>query len=161
MCIRDRSYGYHTYEKKQKVSNSDVYDLASITKIAATLPILMRMVDNNDIDLYDNLGNHLDFNIGDKNDLVLRDILAHQSGLKPWIPFYQETLVKDSVSGLLNLRDTLYSKMESSIFPYKVADSIYLHFSYPDSIMEQIYNCLLYTSPSPRDGLLSRMPSSA
>ena len=23
------------------------------------------------------------------------------------------------------------------------------------------YNCLLYTSPSPRDGLLSRMPSSA
>ena len=25
----------------------------------------------------------------------------------------------------------------------------------------QYYNCLLYTSPSPRDGLLSRMPSSA
>ena len=24
-----------------------------------------------------------------------------------------------------------------------------------------IYTCLLYTSPSPRDGLLSRMPSSA
>ena len=23
------------------------------------------------------------------------------------------------------------------------------------------YSCLLYTSPSPRDGLLSRMPSSA
>ena len=27
--------------------------------------------------------------------------------------------------------------------------------------MNEIYNCLLYTSPSPRDGLLSRMPSSA
>ena len=26
---------------------------------------------------------------------------------------------------------------------------------------EQLQNCLLYTSPSPRDGLLSRMPSSA
>ena len=28
-------------------------------------------------------------------------------------------------------------------------------------ILHHIYNCLLYTSPSPRDGLLSRMPSSA
>ena len=27
--------------------------------------------------------------------------------------------------------------------------------------MEMVYTCLLYTSPSPRDGLLSRMPSSA
>ena len=26
---------------------------------------------------------------------------------------------------------------------------------------DELYNCLLYTSPSPRDGLLSRMPSSA
>ena len=29
------------------------------------------------------------------------------------------------------------------------------------TIPEHIVNCLLYTSPSPRDGLLSRMPSSA
>ena len=30
----------------------------------------------------------------------------------------------------------------------------------PDHLL-QVVNCLLYTSPSPRDGLLSRMPSSA
>ena len=28
-------------------------------------------------------------------------------------------------------------------------------------IQDQCKSCLLYTSPSPRDGLLSRMPSSA
>ena len=28
-------------------------------------------------------------------------------------------------------------------------------------VIRQLYGCLLYTSPSPRDGLLSRMPSSA
>ena len=28
-------------------------------------------------------------------------------------------------------------------------------------IIDELYTCLLYTSPSPRDGLLSRMPSSA
>ena len=30
-----------------------------------------------------------------------------------------------------------------------------------DVELEMPYHCLLYTSPSPRDGLLSRMPSSA
>ena len=28
-------------------------------------------------------------------------------------------------------------------------------------VTDEVYPCLLYTSPSPRDGLLSRMPSSA
>ena len=31
----------------------------------------------------------------------------------------------------------------------------------PKYLQEQLSTCLLYTSPSPRDGLLSRMPSSA
>ena len=30
-----------------------------------------------------------------------------------------------------------------------------------DPLYEVVQTCLLYTSPSPRDGLLSRMPSSA
>ena len=30
-----------------------------------------------------------------------------------------------------------------------------------DGEVDQVLACLLYTSPSPRDGLLSRMPSSA
>ena len=32
---------------------------------------------------------------------------------------------------------------------------------YKDGIVKEHISCLLYTSPSPRDGLLSRMPSSA
>ena len=31
----------------------------------------------------------------------------------------------------------------------------------PELVQSRLYGCLLYTSPSPRDGLLSRMPSSA
>ena len=31
----------------------------------------------------------------------------------------------------------------------------------PSDLIHDLYLCLLYTSPSPRDGLLSRMPSSA
>ena len=73
-----------------------------------------------------------------KEHLIIREILAHQAGLHPWIPFYTQTLVKDSISGLMQLRDTLYSKEYSKEFPIEVAENIYLHHSYPDSIIQQI-----------------------
>ena len=134
-----KSFGYHTYSKNDPVSNEDIYDLASITKIAATTPILMKMVDSDEFDLYDKLGNYLDIDSIDKQHLVIREILSHQARLFPWIPFYKSTLEQDSLSGLVKLKDTLYSNIESSDFPYKVADEIYLHFSYKDSIISRIY----------------------
>ena len=59
----------------------------------------------------------------------IREILAHQAALVPWIPFYKKTLIKDSLSGLMKLRDTLYNNTESDKYPFKVAEGIYLHFS--------------------------------
>ena len=132
----NKSYGYHTYEQEKSVSNLDIYDLASITKIGATLPILMKMKEDKILSLDDSFSLYLD-SIGNK-DLVIRDVLAHQAGLTPWIPFYKRTLVKDSISGKMNLRDTLYSDKFSVKYPYKVADNIYLHMQYPDSIIQQI-----------------------
>ena len=134
----NKSYGYHTYAKKIAVKNSDVYDIASITKIASTVPLLMQMVDEGNLNLDDELGRQLDLDSTNKASLTIRDILAHQAGLYPWIPFYKQTLVKDSVSGLMQLRDTLYSKEFSKEFPVKVAEGIYLHHSFPDSIIQQI-----------------------
>ena len=134
----NKSYGYHTYNKQRQVENSDVYDIASITKIAATVPLLMQMVDQGSLSLDDKLGKHLNLDSTNKSALIIREILAHQSGLYPWIPFYKQTLVKDSVSGLMQLRDTLYSKEFSKEFPVKVAEGIFLHHSYPDSIIQQI-----------------------
>lgn len=134
----NKSYGYHTYDEKIAVKNSDVYDIASITKIATTVPLLMQMVDEGKLNLDDELGKYLDLDSTNKSSLIIREILAHQAGLYPWIPFYKQTLVKDSVSGLMQLRDTLYSKESSKDFPIKVADGIFLHASYPDSIIQQI-----------------------
>ena len=37
----------------------------------------------------------------------------------------------------------------------------YAEADFADLLVEDYNICLLYTSPSPRDGLLSRMPSSA
>ena len=135
-----KSYGYHTYDKKIKVKNNDVYDLASITKIIATLPILMKMVDDKILNIDHKIGNYLDLDRSNKEDLVIKDILAHQSGLQSWIPFYKETLVKDSISGLVKLKDSLYSKVRSDSFTNKVAENLYLHSCYNDTIRNKIIN---------------------
>ena len=50
--------------------------------------------------------------------------------------------------------DTGLAKIEFRHFPLDIA-------AFNASKVSQCNNCLLYTSPSPRDGLLSRMPSSA
>ena len=136
--VFNKSYGYHTYKKQNLVQNSDVYDLASITKIAATVPSLMKLSDEKLFNLDEKLGSYIELKGSNKNDLLIRDILTHQAKLKPWIPFYKNTLVEDSESKYVKLRDTLYSKYSSDIFPVKIADSIYLHFSYTDSIIKQI-----------------------
>ena len=134
----NKSYGYHTYDKKIAVRNSDIYDLASITKIGATVPVLMQMVDDGSLDLDEKLGVYIPLDSSDKNNLIIREILSHQSRLYSWIPFYKQTLQKDSVSGIMSLRDTLYSKFESEEYPIKVAEEIYLHAQFSDSILQQI-----------------------
>lgn len=129
-----KSFGYHTYKKKQKVKNTDVYDLASLTKIIASVPSLMYLEENKTIDLDKTLSNYIELaDTSDKKNLKIREILAHQSGLAAWIPFYIETLEEDG-----SLRDTLYSTTYSDTFSVRVADNIYLHREYPDSIMERI-----------------------
>ena len=134
----NKSYGFHSYDKKTAVKNTDIYDLASITKIGATVPVLMDMVDDKKLYLDHHLGKYLDLDSTNKKDLIIRDILAHQAGLPSWIPFYKKTLVKDSVSGKSEFRDTLYSNTFSQQYPHKVATGIYLHQQYPDSIIQQI-----------------------
>ena len=136
----NKSYGYHTYDKKIKVKNSDVYDIASITKIVATVPVLMKMVDEGNLDLDLTLGDYMDIGSEEIKSLIIRDVLAHQAGLFPWIPFYQKTLVKDTSDNSVKLRDTLYSNQQTNVYTLEVAKDIFLHNSYTDSIIKQLVN---------------------
>ncbi|MBT8307148.1 MAG: beta-lactamase family protein [Maribacter sp.] len=90
-------YGYHTYDSIQQVSKEDIYDLASVTKIAGPLPALMKLVDDGKLDLdvpFSNYWTHWK-NSKDKKDLSLREILAHQAGLSPYIVFLNKIIKKN------------------------------------------------------------------
>ena len=134
-----KNFGHHTYKKQHTVQDSDVYDLASITKIVATVPTLMHLQEKELFDLNNTLGDYLLLpDNSSKKDMQIREILAHQAQLHPWIPFYKQTLEEDG-----QLRDTLYSKEQSEKYSIQVAKGIYLHHEYVDSIFQQVINSKL------------------
>src|SRR5690606_33444448 len=74
--IYQKSFGFHTYDQQTKVSNSDIYDVASLTKITATLPNVMQMYDNKEIGMDTRLGNMLDlFKDTDKKNIEFKDLM--------------------------------------------------------------------------------------
>ena len=143
--IFNKSYGYQTYDKKIKVKNSDIYDIASITKIMSTVPILMKMNDDNLINIEHKISDYIDLDSSEIKNLTIKEVLAHQSGLIPWIPFYKFTMEKDSNNdGFFKLRDTLYSDTKDLIYSLKICDSMFLHFSYTDTIFKLIKNSEIF-----------------
>lgn len=131
--IYNKSFGHHTYEKKRPVVNSDVYDLASVTKIVSSVGAIMYLVDHDLVNLDSTLGTYLDYvDSTEYENLVIRDILAHQARLVSWIPFYQKTLVKGQ------LRYDLYSPVKTEEYSNQVADKVYIIKAYEDSIKQRI-----------------------
>lgn len=128
--IYRKNFGAHTYENNATpVSDNSIYDVASITKIAATLPVIMELDEKNKIALDEKISAWLpELKLTNKKDIVLREMLAHQSGLKAWIPFYRETYRNGK------LDDFIYNTTQNETFPYRVAENLYIRKVYPDMI---------------------------
>ncbi|MCH3882431.1 MULTISPECIES: glycoside hydrolase family 3 N-terminal domain-containing protein [Tenacibaculum] len=133
--IYNKSFGYHTHSKKLRVKNSDVYDLASLTKILASLPLIMKAEEEQVLPLSASLKDILpSFRNSNKETVTVKEILSHFGRLKAWIPFYKGT--QDSVTGR-NL-SKFYSKKKSDKYQIKIAQNLYMNKSYQDSIYKYI-----------------------
>ncbi|MGV6845199.1 MAG: glycoside hydrolase family 3 N-terminal domain-containing protein [Lutibacter sp.] len=134
--VYQKSFGYFTYNKEHKVNNNDVYDIASLTKITATLPLIMELYNQKKIDLNTTLGTLLPnlLQKTNKDTLTIKQVLSHVGRLKAWIPFYLKTL--DSVTKKPSKK--YYRTAFSNKFSVKVAKNLYLRTDYKDSIYAQI-----------------------
>lgn len=132
--IYRKSFGFQKYDSIQKVKNTDIYDVASLTKVLATLPMVMKQYDKKRISLDTHLCQMLPlFENSNKADATLLDMLTHQARFQPWIPFYKNTL--DS----LKHPDSLYYRMAySEEFPTKVANNLYLRKDYNTIMLKMI-----------------------
>lgn len=120
----EKAYGYHTYAQETKVVESDIYDLASVTKTTAATLALMKLYDQGKFDLDQTMGYYWpDLAKGKKKDLKMRDVLAHQAGLRAWIPYWSESQKKNG-----KYRRKTVSADSSAKYPYKISESgLYMH----------------------------------
>ena len=133
--IYEKSFGFHTDEKKDSVKNSDLYDVASLTKILASVPLLIKAEEERKIKMSASLKDILPkFRKSNKDTVTVKEILSHYGRLQAWIPFY--TLTQDSITKK-NLSD-YYSKKKSKKYSIQVAEGLYLNKTYKDSIFKYI-----------------------
>lgn len=131
--IYQKSFGKHSYTDTASVQNSDLYDIASVSKIAGTALAVMKLFDEGKIDLNKPLSKYLPaLKKTDKKSLVIREVLAHQAGLKSWIPFWKQTMNGNKPD------EKIYSKTKQGKFNVRVTDSLYMNENYTDSIFKWI-----------------------
>jgi beta-glucosidase-like glycosyl hydrolase/CubicO group peptidase (beta-lactamase class C family) len=133
--VYNKSFGFHTDEENTPVVNSDLYDIASLTKIVATLPLIMELEEREILGLKSTLGSLIHkLRKSNKNTLTVKEVLSHYGQLKPWIPFYIKTL--DNVTKMPST--DFYRVERSKKFNIKVTDSLYLLSSYKDEMFDII-----------------------
>jgi CubicO group peptidase (beta-lactamase class C family) len=117
--------------------------VASVTKIAATTLAVMKLYQEKRIDIDQMLVTYLPFLQGtDKAPIIIREMMAHQARLKPWIPFYVKTM-KDGMP------DPEYYQPEiSEDYPVRVAEGMYIRKDYIYSIYDSIARSPLLAKPN-------------
>ena len=131
--VYHKSFGYHTYEKTQLVKNSDLYDIASVTKVAATTISVMKLYEEGKINVDSSLVKYLPgIDSSNKANISFKKLMTHQAGFKAWIPFYKG-LIKNGI-----LDTAIYRKQKSEKYSVRVAEGIYISKYYQDTILQTI-----------------------
>jgi beta-N-acetylhexosaminidase len=133
--VHHKAYGYMNYDNREAVTTESVYDLASVTKISATTIAAMKLYEKGKLKLDNELEDYLPWTKGtDKAKLKIKDILLHQAGLNPFIPFYKETI--DSTTG--RPFPSLYRSKPEDGFTVRVAENLYLRNDWVDTMYQRI-----------------------
>lgn len=167
--VYNKAFGFNTYDKKKENTTDNIYDIASVTKIAATLPAVMMLYDQHTIALDSPIARYsYAISQSNKKDLTIRNLLLHNSGLKASFSFFSHAIDWEKMQGRLfttkytktntkKLRDRLYVnpsfKYRDSTFSFKggneyliVSPHFYMHKHFQDSI----HNLILETDLLPQ-----------
>lgn len=166
VVIYNRSFGTFEYNRKQNVTNSNIYDLASMTKGTSTISAIMKLYDEDKLKLSTPISTYVPALKGtDKSQITIREALLHETGLTSFIPYYMNAIDKSSYEG--NLFNGNESRLYSAQFDtntwartdYKfkeslvsstakpnflpLADGLFVNKAYNDTIIEAIANSKL------------------
>ncbi len=131
-----QGFGYQTYDKVNAVDTTDIYDLASVTKTTASTLALMKLYDMGLFDPDKTMGDYFPkIAKGKKKHLVMRDVLAHQAGLRAWIPYWSESQRRNG-----KYKNKTVSRDSSANYPYRISEiGLFMH---KDFIEKKIYKMI-------------------
>jgi CubicO group peptidase (beta-lactamase class C family) len=122
--IFNKAYGYHTYDNTISDKITDIFDIASVTKVSATTMETMRLTEEGRLNLDSTMGSYLPMTHNtDKKDIHIRELLLHQAGLIPDIQTYQKLMPTD------------ISTDSSAVYPTRVADHFFVRKNYFKDVM--------------------------
>ncbi len=134
-----KAFGKQMYDSKTTVNKFDIYDIASVTKVTATLPVFMKLDEVDSVSLDMNLCDYLPIaDTAQCYNVNLREMLAHQARLFAYIPFFKNTIKNGK------LDSTIYSPVKSDSFSIKITDHLFMRNTYLDSMHKQIIERELY-----------------
>ncbi len=123
--IFNKAYGSHTYNGAGPTQVDDIYDMASVTKVTATTPSIMRLYDRKAVGLDSLVSKYVATtrSIPDKSDIKIKEALLHEAGYYPYIKFFEL------------LKPGEMSRDSSAAHPVKVADGYFLRANYFEDVM--------------------------
>lgn len=134
--VYHEAFGNHEYVKSLPTKKDDIFDLASVTKIAASTIAVMKLVDEGKLDLTAPIKQYLpELDTTNKGDLTLLDMMTHHAQLGAWIPFFEET-----VTAKKKPMWKYYRKERSADFSVQVTEKLWMKNDYQDSIWYKIVN---------------------
>ena len=141
--LLNKSYGYHTYAMKRPVSNNSIYDLASLTKVMGVATSLMRLYDERLFDPKARLKDYLPYwKRNEKGALDFESMLAHHSGLYPWIPYHKSAYKKNG-----KRKRRYLSKRSSRRYGIQLSDKLHLRSNF---VKRVIYKQIEESELAPR-----------
>lgn len=129
----NKAFGTPKYGDSVQVKTTDLYDIASVTKIMSTALAAMYLYEHHKLDLETKISKYLpELKRTNKANITVKDLMAHQAGLKAWIPFYKETLEggKPSIN--------IYYKAREGNYLIPVADSLWMNEKHKDEVWKKI-----------------------
>ena len=165
--VYNKLFGYTTYSKKVKVDSRKIYDLASLTKIVATIPLVMKLYDEKKIDLNAQLKQYLpETDSLETGELTIKQLLLHEAGLPSYIPFHFYYVDSASFRGSMysghysrtysvrldrhfffnkniKYKSEVFREYPDTLFNVRISENMYMNYHYRDSVFQRVINVKL------------------
>lgn len=99
--VYKQAFGYAHYDKKIKMTEKTIFDLASLTKVTATLPSILQFLDEGVLDIDDPISYYIPQFQTNHPDLTLKHLLTHTSGFQPEIKFHLNNVSKEEAINII------------------------------------------------------------